>query len=142
MSNRPHGVEYIALLAFLTVHRPVHCQLHPWYKHTSNCDCLSIPHFVIPALKPSLLQSFGGQMTIEEYRREFMMIKNYDWVDRYFRKNPRVHHAMDEITATKEKRMYTFYLYTPSMVDIKIDTTKDIKKSIAPPKVVKSKRKY
>ena len=82
-------------------------------------------------------------MTIEEYRKGFMMIENYDWTDRYFRKNPRVPHAMNDITATKEKRMYTFYLYTPLLVVSKEETQKsNEKKTVAPPKVVKSKKRY
>jgi hypothetical protein len=72
-----------------------------------------------------------------------MVIENYDWVDRYFRRNPRIPSAMDDITATKEKRMYTFYLYKPTVGILEKQNQQEPEKTkLAPPKVTKSKKRY
>ncbi len=72
-----------------------------------------------------------------------MVIENYDWVDRYFRRNPRIPSAMEEITATKEKRMYTFYLYNPPTEILEKQNQREKEKTkLAPPKVIKAKKRY
>ena len=36
------------------------------------------------------LHMFGGPVSIKEYRKDFMRVTNYEWIERFFRRNPRV----------------------------------------------------
>ena len=64
-------------------------------------------------------------MGIEEYRKNFLVIKDYEHVDRYFRRNPRV--------CEKE---YKFVLYKRLSKKLEED------KKNPPPKVNMIKKRY
>lgn len=106
--RRPEGASYISLLAFLTVHRPKFCLHEKEDKHPHTCPCIDMFHGIQLPAKKELLQTFGGTMPISEYRKDFMMIEDHDWVDDYFHKNNVIRREMESITATQRRRAYTF----------------------------------
>lgn len=78
----PPGANYIGMLTFLTCQRGISCipDLHV----QDMCSCIETFQ-PIPIPPPrEVLKSFGGYMTIEEYRTGFMCITNYEWIELFF----------------------------------------------------------
>ena len=106
--QRPQGASYISLLAFLTVHRPKYCLEDAPNKHSSNCPCIDMFRGVQLPGKKELLRAFGGCMDVGEYRKDFLKIESYDWVNDYFSNNNSVKRDMNIITSNVSRRAYTF----------------------------------
>ena len=79
----PSGCYYIGLLAFLTASPALACHDHVSHE-VGLCDCLDNYRGVRLALGKEVLRSFGGTMTIDEYRDQFHVIKDYAAVERNF----------------------------------------------------------
>lgn len=71
-------LSYIGLLAFVTAYKPQHCI------HTEKmCICLDKSRrYLKPAPNRECLEAFGGDISIEEYRKGFWIIKD-GWDIRY-----------------------------------------------------------
>ena len=110
--KKPNASSYISLVAFLTVHRPKHCLQNHSETHSYDCPCLDIFKGVPLPPKKELLHSFGGTMTIEEYRKNFLIIENYKWVVEYFHKNNQIIRELDSLSLTQKRRAYTYSFVT------------------------------
>ena len=68
-------IHVITLLAFITSYRPSACP-EPFSQHTHDCSCLD--NFTGISLPPhrNNLKSFGGKMSIEDFRDGFLVVKN------------------------------------------------------------------
>lgn len=106
--RKPQGTSYISLLAFLTVHRPLKCLYSRTEQHPYNCPCLEEFKGVSLPPKKELLKAFGGHLSIDEYRKNFMKIEKYDWVMEYFHKNNKIMRELGSLTLTQKRRAYTF----------------------------------
>ena len=120
--RKPSGASYISLLAFLTCHRPRHCFYSNQDKHPYTCPCIDKFKGVALAPKKELLKSFGGSQTIHEYRKDLLIIDNYDWVRKYFNENNAIQREMGSLTSTPMRRSYTFcYLSYPGPLEATVD---------------------
>lgn len=100
----------ITLLALLTSHRPRVCRSDPALPHPVDCPCMDI-RFGIPLPNPrESLQAFGGDMTIEEYRKNFYTIQSYDHLCRYVFHNNHVDQDCNNIIHTHARRRFTYAL--------------------------------
>lgn len=106
--RKPDGASYISLLAFLTAHRPRYCLYDDANVHPYTCPCIDMFKGVSLAPKKEVLRAFGGTMDIEEYRKDFLTIESYDWVNTYFNKNNTIRREMESLTSTQRRRAYTF----------------------------------
>lgn len=106
--RKPQGTTFISLLAFLTVHRPKYCLQPRAERHSYQCPCIDMFRGVPLPPKKELLESFGGTMSISDYRKNFLTIDKYEWVMEYFHKNNNIIREMDSITSTQKRRAYTF----------------------------------
>jgi hypothetical protein len=110
--RRPQAACWISLLAFLTVHRPRHCPQDPreGNGHHHSCPCLDEFKGVdLPAMKEEL-HTFGGTMSIKDYRKDLLTIDNYEWVTTYFHQNHAIKRELNSLTATQKRRAYVFCL--------------------------------
>lgn len=120
--RKPGGASYISLLAFLTAHRPRHCLYDKDVKHPHTCPCIDMFTGVTMSPKKEVLKAFGGNLSVEEYRKDFLTIESYDWVEDYFNKNREVNSAMTSLTSTKQRRMYTFcFVSYPGPLEATVD---------------------
>lgn len=87
--NKPKGSEFIAIFAFLTVHRPQHCHVPASRGHPSGCSCLDVYQPLVYPQSPHQLVSFGGPLSIEEYREGFAIITHIDHINQVFRPGDR-----------------------------------------------------
>lgn len=138
--QRPEGYEYLSLLAFLTHHRPSHCEANPWYPHDSACKCLDVPFFIKPAPSKECLHMFGGPISIKDYRKGFMRIERYEYVERFFRRNPRIcntfYHIRESLGVVDKPRK------TSTIAKVTIGDKKDKEScTVLPPPIVRDKKK-
>lgn len=127
----------ITLLALLTSHRPRVCRHDPSSPHPVDCPCLDI-HFGVALPPPRQdLQAFGGNKTIDEYRKGFYVIENYDDLSRYIIHNDHIHMDRVNIVSTQIRRRYT---YSISMVPSKqeIETQQEVITLKAPIPLIRS----
>lgn len=73
-----HSIRYrpyseIGALAFMTSYRPSHCPSYP-LPHSYDCQCLLGFKGVRLPPQREVLTVFGGDMSIDEYRKDFMII--------------------------------------------------------------------
>lgn len=79
----PPGVAYIGMLTFLTCFRTTECD--DTLAHEAGlCSCVEEFSSVPPARPRECLEAFGGTVTLEEYRRGFLCIMDYDRVVQKF----------------------------------------------------------
>lgn len=116
----PEGVHYLWMLSFLTVHRPKYCS-NKTKSHKTECECLLVPSAIQLAPPKEQLKSFGGNMEINEYRKGFLIIEKYEWVNLYF---------------IRKDYQYTFM----ELCEPRKQTHKD-EECILPPKVYGRKRR-
>lgn len=81
-SRKPQGVHYLWILSFLTVHRPQHCPSVTSY-HSAECPCLKIPSTIELTPPKEHLQAFGGNMSIDEFRKNSLTIDKYEWISQF-----------------------------------------------------------
>lgn len=106
--RRPEGASWISLLAFLTVHRPMYCSQSILERHSFDCPCID-KFYGIPVAPPKeTLKIFGGDVSIDDYRKDFLQVKKYDWVVQYFHQNNKVTRDLETLTSTQKRRAYTF----------------------------------
>jgi hypothetical protein len=106
--RRPQGTSFLALLAFLTVHRPLYCSSAKTEKHSHACPCIDMFKGITLPPKKEVLRCFGGNTSIEEYREGFLTIDKYEWVLSYFHQNNMIIRELESITSTQKRRAYTF----------------------------------
>lgn len=82
---KPRGTEFIAIFAFLTVHRPKYCDVPASRSHAPGCGCLALYKPLLYPLPHTALSAFGGSASIDEYRRGFCMIASIDDVNEIFK---------------------------------------------------------
>lgn len=75
--------SYVAIIAFLTAHRPRYCRSVS-YRHNTDCPCVSEFQGIPLPLPKEELQLFGGKLTIQEYRQGFYTIEDINWVHLYY----------------------------------------------------------
>ena len=81
----PDGCFYLGLLAFLTVCKGNPCEGEGNEMHDLGlCDCMETYQGVRLPPSRELLVSFGGSLTIGEYRQGFHMITDYEKIERNF----------------------------------------------------------
>lgn len=120
--RRPQGTSFLALLAFLTVHRPLYCSYDKNQKHPHTCPCIDKFHGIKISPKKETLQSFGGDTSIQEYRKGFQIIEKYEWVLSYFHQNNSIIRELESITSTQKRRAYTFcFLSYPGPKEATVD---------------------
>ena len=118
----PKAVVYISLLAFLTAHRPRHCLYTEDESHSYKCPCTDMFKGVELPPKKELLHTFGGTLSIEEYRKDFLTVESYDWVNTYFNKNNAVRGTLASLTSNPKRRAYTFsFLSYPGPKEATVD---------------------
>jgi hypothetical protein len=99
-----HTVHLISLLSFLTYHRPTYCP-NPSVRHGFDCPCLELYHGITMADKKETLVSFGGNQSIEQYRKNFMIVKDLTMLYRCF---PHDKSNMNTICETPRLRRFTY----------------------------------
>lgn len=119
--RRPSGASYVSLLSFVTVHRPTYCSHKETDKHPYTCPCTSLFRGVRMPLAKERLVAFGGDVTIDEYRKHFMVIKDIEWVNKYFHHNPSLRRDVSSITYTSKRRLYTFSFVSNSIDEVAPD---------------------
>jgi hypothetical protein len=77
------ALTYIALFAYQISYRGRNCRFRS-AKHPSHCDCHSRYTSIPPAPPKEDLVAFGGGQTLDSFRRGFLLIDRYEWVERYF----------------------------------------------------------
>lgn len=97
----PKDTTSLALFAFQISFRGRNCK-EKTRVHSSRCGCYSRFTGVVPAGPKESLRAFGGDKTIENFRRGALTIDDYAWVTRYY--SPR--------ELTKDARVRGSYLYT------------------------------
>lgn len=90
----PKGSCYIGLLTFLTSYRSTMCST-PTLHEAGLCHCVEEFQPVAPAPPKECLDSFGGSMTIQEYRSSFLFIQDYEWVEERFHRTMVLEQVMD-----------------------------------------------
>lgn len=138
--HKAEGFEYISLFAFLLVHRPMNCYRCPTQPHPESCDCLREKFSVMCAPPKEVLKMFGGNMDIEEYRKDFLCIRDKKWVIRYFNDRTDISSTLQSLSSTPVRRMWIFHNYDSFELKDKVTEEKQPEEKITPP-VVKIKRK-
>lgn len=133
-------VHLISLLSFLTYHRPIHCP-NPSARHSFDCPCLELYHGIIMADKKETLVSFGGNQSIEQYRKNFMMVKDLSMLYRCF---PHDKSNMNTICETPRLRRFTYCfdvnMKEPAIIQDKTKTKEDVVlKPVVHKRIVKHK---
>ena len=82
--KHPKGCYYIGLLAYLTVCKTLPCEDDTLHE-LGLCECVDKYKGVSLPMGKEVLTSFGGTLTIEEYRRDFHIITDYDAIRRNFK---------------------------------------------------------
>jgi len=93
----PTGCFYIGLLAYLTASKPLTCDDDTTHD-LGLCDCIDKYKGVGFPMGREVLTSFGGTVTIDEYRRDFHIIHDYESVRRNFKE-------VGDITRLKERAL-------------------------------------
>ena len=79
----PPGCFYIGLLAYLTASKPMMCDDIRCHD-LGLCDCVENYKGVSLPMGREVLESFGGSVGIDEYRRDFHIIHDYERVQKNF----------------------------------------------------------
>lgn len=74
----PLDLTSIGLFAFAITIRGRHCQ------DEKPCTCGSRFTGVVPAPPKETLQDYGGHQSVAEFRRGFLTIDSYTWLERFF----------------------------------------------------------
>jgi hypothetical protein len=84
-NKAPRGVVFLGLLSFLTCHRSTVCvsELHD----LGLCSCLSSYRCITIPPPKEVLKAFGGHLSIEDYRADFLCITDYNWVETHFHRS-------------------------------------------------------
>ena len=90
----PEGCFYIGLLAYLTASKPMKCDDRMCHD-LGLCDCIYDYNGVSLPLGREVLKSFGGTLAIEEYRKDFHIIHDYETIRRKFK-------GVDDIVRVRE----------------------------------------
>jgi len=83
LRSKGETTHILTMMAFLMYHRPVFCPMKTNKKHSCDCPCLNIYHGIPLAEPKETLISFGGEKTIQEYRRGFLTIQDYTLFEYY-----------------------------------------------------------
>lgn len=107
----PDGCYYIGLLAYLTVCKGEPCEGGDIHE-LGLCDCIQTYKGVKPVPSRETLQSFGGGVTIDEYRRGFHIITNHGDVARFFGDVETIANVKKEALRSKNSKFWGFkYLH-------------------------------
>lgn len=107
----PEGCFYIGLLAYLTVCKGDPCEGGNFHD-LGLCDCIDTYRGVKPVPSRETLRSFGGSLTIDEYRQGFHVITNHDKVARFFGDVQTVDTVRKEALRSKNSKFWGFkYLH-------------------------------
>ncbi len=82
---------------------------------------------------------FGGPISIEVYREDFLTIKDVKWTHRYFHQNSYIPSNMKSLTNEMKQRRWTFTLLYEDVIQREETQKEDEKLPLAP--VVNMKRK-
>lgn len=104
----PDGCFYIGLLAFLTVSKGNPCEGAEMHD-LGLCECMDTYQGVRLPPSKELLECYGGQMSIDEYRKGFHMITDYDKIQRNF---TNVHSIVDVKNKAMEGKNEKFWEFT------------------------------
>lgn len=83
---------------------------------------------------------FGGPISIKDYRKGFMRIERYEYVERFFRRNPRIcntfYHIRESLGVVDKPRK------TSTIAKVTIGDKKDKEPcTVLPPPIVRDKKK-
>lgn len=95
----PPGCFYIGLLAYLTASKPIMCDDTRCHD-LGLCDCVEKYKGVSLSMGREVLESFGGTVSIEEYRRDFHIIHDYERIQKNFK-------GVEDIVKLKERALYS-----------------------------------
>ena len=79
----PVALSFIALFAYQISYRGRNCRFRST-KHPAHCNCHSGYAGLCPAPPKENLVSFGGNQSLDSFRRGFLLIERYEWIERYF----------------------------------------------------------
>lgn len=79
----PHQATALTLFVFQITVRGKHCP-HKTHRHPSSCLCFSRFAGILAAAPRETLEAFGGKMSIEHFRRNFLTIERYEWIQRLY----------------------------------------------------------
>ncbi len=99
---------YLSLFAFLTSYRPRYCAYPITERHPFNCPCLENYIGISLAPRKELLQMFGGNMKINEYRSGFLSVDKIEWINACFKSRTNCH-SRQHITTYPRSFVYDFY---------------------------------
>lgn len=80
---------------------------------------------------------FGGPVSIKEYRKNFMRVTNYEWIERFFRRNPRIPNTFYHIKESSGRIQLSKPQKRPNIV---IAPKQEEEETIKPP-IVRDKKK-
>ena len=102
--------QAISLLAFLTSYRPRVCPILLTQKHGYDCPCLDEWKGLLMAPPKQCLVAFGGNVNIDQYRKDFMTITDYRVIEQlFFAGNYGIQEqAINQLVSTPQRRMYTY----------------------------------
>lgn len=106
--KQPKGCFYIGLLAYLTVCKRIVCDDENMHD-LGLCDCVDKYRGVTLPLGRETLASFGGKLTIEEYRRDFHVISDYSAIQRNFSDVLDVVRLHDKARKSKNVKFWGFH---------------------------------
>lgn len=102
--------SYLPVFAFITSHRPRYCSVPVNRKHPYDCPCIQLFHGIKLPPRKEMITTFGGSLTIQEFRQGFMTIDSIEWVNRCF--ESKLHPTSDMyMNARIREFQYDFYLY-------------------------------
>lgn len=93
----------------------------------------------MPSPPKECLEMFGGPISIEVYREDFLTIKDVKWTHRYFHQNSYIPSNMKSLTNEMKQRRWTFTLLYDDVIQREETQKEDEKSPLAP--VVNMKRK-
>lgn len=108
--------------------------------HPSNCDCLKKIFRVVCAKPKETLTLFGGKTSLTDYRKDFLMITNYQWVLRYFNDKTNIASTFQSLISNPLQRVWVYYNFDDDEMQHEDHHRTEEKKEMTPP-VVKTKRK-
>lgn len=104
----PDGCFSIGLLAYLTVCKGQPCEGGDIHE-LGLCDCMDTYRGVRLPESREMLRAFGGQLSIEEYRRGFHVITDYAKVESNFMQLDMVASAKKEALRSKNSKFWGFH---------------------------------
>lgn len=104
----PDGCFYIGLLAYLTVCKGQPCEGGDIHE-LGLCDCIETYRGVRLPDSREMLGSFGGTVSIEEYRRGFHTITDYANIERNFAQLDLIANVKNEAMRSKNAKFWGFH---------------------------------